>query len=106
MDYIKSDKYLVSSDGQIRFTEQGLRDLGDYFSRAGISIHTIKTYKEYREARALAAPYFMDYLDDRVRQMPDHGEYALLKSLTFDPPEVYEEKLRKHALKKAMSIVK
>ena len=58
MDYIKSDKYLVSSDGQIRFTEQGIRDLGDYFSRAGISIHTIKTYKEYREARALAAPYF------------------------------------------------
>ena len=31
MDYIKSDKYLVSSDGQIRFTEQGLRDLVEWF---------------------------------------------------------------------------
>lgn len=36
MDYLESDQYLVISDGQIRFIDQGIRDLGDYFSRAGI----------------------------------------------------------------------
>ena len=48
--------------GRIRFTEEGLRELGPYFARAGIDIRSITTLDSYLAARRAAAPYLMEHL--------------------------------------------
>lgn len=100
-----SGKYLVSSDGQIIFTEAGKSFLGPYFAKAGISLASIKTYKEYLLARRDAGPYFIEALYDHIRDRPKTDEYELLRSILIDPPDVYAEKLRKFDLKRSMKIV-
>lgn len=55
--------------GRIRFTEEGLRELGPYFARTGIDIASITTLKAYLDARRAAAPYLMEHL----RSIAAHG---------------------------------
>lgn len=55
--------------GRIRFTEEGLRELGPYFARAGIDIRAIITLKSYLTARRAAAPYLIEHL----RGIAAHG---------------------------------
>lgn len=48
--------------GRIRFTEEGLRELGPYFARAGIDVRSITTLDSYLAARRAAGPYLMEHL--------------------------------------------
>lgn len=48
--------------GRIRFSEEGLRELGPYFARAGIDIRSLATMKSYLAARRAAAPYLIGHL--------------------------------------------
>jgi hypothetical protein len=103
--HARENHFIVSSDGVIRFTPAGLDWLGPYFAKAGIAIASIKTYEQYKEARRKSGPYFMERIADYLDTLPDTGDYILIKSILLDPPEVYEEKLRIHELKKYMKIV-
>lgn len=78
--------------GRIRFTEEGLRELGPYFARAGIDIRAITTSASYLAARKAAAPYFMEHLRSIAttgRMTPERqaliavleGRYGALKEL-------------------------
>ena len=48
--------------GRIRFTEEGLRELGPYFARAGIDVRSIATLDSYLAARRVAVPYLIEHL--------------------------------------------
>jgi len=57
---------LIWTDGHVAFTEEGRRELAPYFARAGIDLGTIKTRKQYLEARRATSPYFLEHLRSRL----------------------------------------
>lgn len=71
--------YLCDTKGNLRFTSQGLSELGPYLAMAGIDIRTITTKDGYIKARQLASPYFMDWLKRRAENWPDTDQFNLLR---------------------------
>lgn len=54
--------FLKSTTGTIAFREEAKSELSEYFSLAGISLDSIKTYESYLEARKKASPYIKEWL--------------------------------------------
>lgn len=99
--------YLISSDGQLRFTQQGLKNLTPYFEKAGIDIRSIRTETEYWQARTTAAPYHVDWQAEITSRWPDTNDYRLLRDALFgdDSPKVFQEKL-KHQARRHLTVIK
>jgi hypothetical protein len=98
--------YSVGSDGVIRFTEEGLKELRPYLGQAGIDIRTIRTYADYLEARRHASPYFMGWLAQRARNGGPMTleRQALVAALEADD-ETFDRFLRRLDARKNVKIV-
>jgi len=86
MEHVSTPYYLADLDGNLRFTEQGRKELAPYFAMAGIDIRTVKTVSEYQRAREIASPYFMAWLARRTTEWGDSYQFKLLKSVTLGAP--------------------
>jgi hypothetical protein len=102
-----SNDFLISNDGQLRFTRQGLKNLSPYFEKAGIDIRSIRTEVEYLEALATAAPYHVDWEAQITKSWPDTEDYRLLRDALFrdDSPKAFQEKLKRQA-RKHLAVIK
>jgi len=76
--------FLCDSKGNLRFTSQGLSELGPYLAMAGIDIRTIVTKGDYFRARQLASPYFLSWLERRANSWPDTDQFNLLRHALFE----------------------
>lgn len=76
--------FLSDTKGNLRFTSQGLKELGPYLAMVGIDINTISTIAEYERARQAASPYFMAWLKIRYERWPDNEQFNLLKNALFE----------------------
>ncbi|MEJ2622871.1 MAG: hypothetical protein P8163_22345 [Candidatus Thiodiazotropha sp.] len=85
--------YLADLDGNLRFTEQGRKELTPYFAMAGIDIRTITTVPEYQQAREMASPCFMAWLQRRAAEWGESYQFKLLKAATLGTPEDIEQAL-------------
>lgn len=103
---LTSEHYLVSTNGQIKFTDAGLEWFRPYLAYAGIDIRTIKTWDAFVEARSRAAPYFMKRLADHVKSLPTGGEYDLLRSIMLDDEATCNKKFMDFDRRKTFKLVK
>lgn len=76
--------YLCDSKGNLRFTPQGLSELGPYLAMAGIDIRSIATKDQYIKARQVASPYFLSWLEQRAQGWPDTDQFNLLRHALFE----------------------
>lgn len=99
--------YLISNDGQLRFTKQGLKNLTPYFEKAGIDIRSIRTEAEYAQAKEAAAPYHVDWEAQITKSWPNTEEYQLLRDALFgdDSPNAFQEKLKRYS-RKHLTVIK
>ena len=86
MEHLSTPYYLADLEGNLRFTEQGRKELTPYFAMAGIDIRIIKTAPEYQRAREKASPYFMAWLEQRTVEWGDSYQFKLLKAVTLGTP--------------------
>lgn len=63
--------YITDEAGNLRFTPEGIAELRPYLARAGIDIRTIRTKRDYLEARRRARPYFLEHLYSIARGDPN-----------------------------------
>jgi hypothetical protein len=81
--------------GSVRFSERRKKELRGYFAMAGINIDSIKTKKDYLEARQAASPYFEEWLESIVTSKPMTTERKmLLETLRGNDAEVARLKIR------------
>ncbi|MBP1151271.1 hypothetical protein [Methylocaldum sp. RMAD-M] len=102
---IEFDTYRVEDDGRIVFSDQGLKELRPYFARAGIDIRSVRTYRDYLEARRRASPFFLDFLRDRIAKGKPSLERRALLAIVDGDDEVYERTLRQLMARQKLNVV-
>lgn len=70
--------------------------MAPYFSKAGINIHQITTLESYLTARRQAAPYFLEWLTDKVSDLPLSDESSLLMQLISLDTDTFDKALSDH----------
>lgn len=98
--------YLVDDSGKLRFTREGLQELGSYFALAGIDIKYIKTLEAYKQAREQASPYFLEHLSERASHWPSTDQFDLLKIAVFGSEDDLERESKRLDLKQSFKLVK
>lgn len=106
MSEMNSQDFIVDEKGTFRFTQIGLENQTLLLAKAGIDARTIKTFDDYLDARRLAAPYFIEYLqeeiDKRLAGKPDTLELRAIRSVVFGSPE--EQAMLLERLKRKLSL--
>lgn len=63
-----SDAFVtVDDDGQVTFTEAGIKKYRSYFGRAGIDIRQVTNYRAYLHAKRLIRPLEIGDLEQTVK---------------------------------------
>lgn len=65
---ITNEHFKLNDRGDLEFTFQGFKELKPLFAKAGIDIHSIKTYDDYLIARRESSPYFTEWLCEQIEQ--------------------------------------
>ena len=78
--------FIADTDGNIRFTNTGLKEFQTYFAKAGVNIQEIKTIDAYNQARLAASPGFDSRLKQRASSWPNSPQFTLLKTAVFGTP--------------------
>lgn len=76
--------YLVSTDGDFRFTPYGAEKFRERFESIGIRPESIRTYPEYIRAQKLASQHFNSWLYKVVDNLPNDGEWAAIKRVLLE----------------------
>lgn len=79
--------YLFSAEGTFRFTSTGKAKLRERFHLAGVCMDDIRTYGEYIHAQRKASDHFGEWLFDITHNLPNQGQYALLRAALLDTPQ-------------------
>jgi hypothetical protein len=78
----REDGFLVSSSGNIKWTQPGLDKMRPRFAAAGIDIHQLRDLEQYVRARMAIAPLFAEALVKVARgQGPITNERSLLMAI-------------------------
>lgn len=106
---MQTDHYLVDDEGNFRFTSRGLAEEGPLLAKAGINPDSIKTYKNYIEAREAAGPHFLEYLQEETDRMldgkPETVEWRAIRSIAFGSDKEQKALIEKLKRKKSFRIV-
>ena len=65
---LTNEHFKLNDQGDLEFTFQGFKELKPLFAKAGIDIHSIKTYDDYLIARRESSPYFTEWLCEQIEQ--------------------------------------
>ena len=92
----REDGFLLSSSGNIKWTQPGLDKMRSRFAAAGIDIHQLRDLEQYVRARMAIAPLFDEALVKVARgQGPITDERALLVAIIdADDARVRQSELR------------
>lgn len=78
--------YLFSAEGTFRFTSTGKANLLERFQMAGVCMDEIRSYSDYIQAQHQASKHFSEWLVDIAQELPNHGQYSLLRAALLGEP--------------------
>ena len=106
---MQTQNYILDDQGNFRFTKTGLENEAPLLAKAGINAQSIKTYREYLQARQAASPYFMEFLqeetDKRLIGKPDSLEWQAIQSIAYGSSEEQTKLLAKLKRKQSLKII-
>lgn len=106
---MKTQDYIVDTDGNFRFTKTGLMNQVPLLAKAGIDAYSITTYTQYIQARKEASPYFVEYLQEETERLlagkPDTLEWQAIRSVAFGSPDEQDAIVEKLRRKQSFKIV-